>query len=102
MPLAKIRLKIKSNRNLIVAVNAAMITVAMITVVIALAAIYTFVSKNVTFLPAAICRLKRCRSDENDCSDCKVRAFNALLEEYNMKQAHFDSQKVEIERLRQG
>ena len=48
------------------------------------------------------CRLKRCRSDGNDCSHCKVRAFNALLEEYTMKQAHFDSQKVEIERLRQG
>eukprot|EP00984_Skeletonema_dohrnii_P033756 scaffold31358_cov78-Skeletonema_dohrnii-CCMP3373.AAC.2 len=48
------------------------------------------------------CRLKRCRSDGNDCSDCKVRAFNALLEEYNMKPAQIDSQKVEIERLRQG
>lgn len=51
MPMKKIRLEKKIYQNLMfVAVNA----VIMINVVIALAAIYTFVSKNVTFSPAAI------------------------------------------------
>jgi hypothetical protein len=50
MPMTKIRLEKKIYQYLMfVAVNAAM----MINVVIALAAIYTFVSKNVTFSPAA-------------------------------------------------
>ena len=44
------------------------------------------------------------RSDKNDFEhcNCKVAKFGVLLAEYDMKQAKIDSQREEIERLRQG
>ncbi len=48
------------------------------------------------------CRLSSCREDENSCTDCKSMAFDTLLEESNIIQAQIDSQREEIERLRQG
>ena len=47
------------------------------------------------------CRLNKRKSDKNDCTFCKIVTFDVLLTEYNMKQAQIDSQREEIERLRQ-
>ena len=49
-------------------------------------------------------QLQKRRSDKNDFArcNCKVAKFDVLLADCNMKQAKIDSQREEIERLRQG
>jgi hypothetical protein len=43
------------------------------------------------------CRLKSCKAGTNTCTDCKGMAFDALLQECNVKQAQIDAQKVRVE-----
>ena len=47
----------------------------------------------------SLCRLESCKND-NDCGGCRKLIFDALLEEYNAKQALVDAQWMEIDRLR--
>jgi hypothetical protein len=48
------------------------------------------------------CLLSSCQEGKNSCADCRSMAFDTLLEESNVIQAQIDSQREEIERLRQG